>query len=120
MCGIAGVLFFDRPGAGEARAVAASMLRAVAHRGPDGSGLWEFDGPDSPVALAHARLAIIDLSDAGAQPMTRGPLTVTFNGEIYNYRQVRSALERDGVSFRTQSDTEVLLAAIDAWGPRAL
>jgi asparagine synthase (glutamine-hydrolysing) len=78
-------------------------------RGPDGAGLWI--SPDRRVGLAHRRLAIIDLSDAGAQPMANadGSLEITFNGEIYNYRELRRELEAKGYVFRTNSDTEVLL-----------
>ena len=78
-------------------------------RGPNGAGLWIAD--DAHVGLAHRRLSIIDLSDAGAQPMANGDgrLRVVFNGEIYNYKQLRAELEKKGYRFRSQSDTEVLL-----------
>src|SRR5258708_29686963 len=81
----------------------------MAPRGPDGAGLW-LSG-DRRVGLAHRRLAIIDLSESGAQPMSSddGALTITFNGEIYNYRELRAQLESRGHRFRTNSDTEVLL-----------
>jgi len=117
MCGIAGVMFYGERARHAAAPVVRRMLDALHHRGPDGEGIWQ--GPDSQlqaIALAHARLAIIDLSDAGRQPMTRGRLTVTYNGEIYNYRALRAELEAKGHSFRTQSDTEVLLAAVEEWG----
>jgi asparagine synthase (glutamine-hydrolysing) len=82
------------------------MNRAQGHRGPDGSGQWH----DADAGLAHVRLAILDLSPAGAQPMAdaTGKVIVSFNGEIYNYRELRVGLERDGVVFRGESDTEVL------------
>jgi asparagine synthase (glutamine-hydrolysing) len=82
------------------------MNRAQGHRGPDGSGQWH----DAEAGLAHVRLAILDLSPAGAQPMAdaTGRVIVSFNGEIYNYRELRAGLERDGVVFRGESDTEVL------------
>jgi asparagine synthase (glutamine-hydrolysing) len=121
MCGIAGVLTFDeRDGAPAVRAVDA-MLAALRHRGPDGEGRWHAPTRSGQtVALGHARLAIIDLTDAGRQPMTRGGLSVTLNGEIYNYRALRDALRRDGMTFSTESDTEVLLAACERWGAAAV
>lgn len=98
------------------------MLRAQSHRGPDGTGrLVEMVG-DHEVALGHGRLAILDLSPAGAQPMlshSRGH-AIIFNGEIYNYREVGKELEDAGVVFHTRSDTEVLLEALAFWGEDAL
>lgn len=84
------------------------MLQSLAHRGPDGSGFWQ--NTEMTVGLAHARLAIIDLSTAGLQPMwnATGRHCITFNGEIYNYRELRAELEATGVRFRGNSDTEVL------------
>jgi asparagine synthase (glutamine-hydrolysing) len=99
-----------------------SCIDIVAHRGPDGSG-WElFDSPAGPVALGHRRLAIIDVSDAGLQPMfdPTGRYALCFNGEIYNYLELRDELERHGVSFRSTSDTEILLHALIHWGEQAL
>ncbi len=94
------------------------MGDAIAHRGPDGCGEW-FD-QTSGVGLAHRRLAIVDLSVDGAQPMSTpcGRYTVVFNGELYNYRALRAELERSGMEFawRGKSDTEVLLASIVRWG----
>jgi asparagine synthase (glutamine-hydrolysing) len=105
MCGIAGILFADplRPVDPE---LLARMNRALAHRGPDGEGVWIGDG----IGLAHRRLAIIDLA-TGQQPMSsaHGDLHVVFNGEIYNHRELRRRLESLGHRFRTRSDTEVLL-----------
>lgn len=105
MCGIAAVYAY-RDQAPER----AGLERALAHmaqRGPDGDGRWW--GSEGRVGLGHRRLAIIDLSAAGAQPMTDGVRTVTFNGEIYNYRALRRDLEAKGHAFRSNSDTEVLL-----------
>ena len=101
MCGIAGFVGPWSP------ALAASMTAAIAHRGPDGDGLWSDDG----VALGHRRLSIIDLSDAAAQPMhsADGRYALSYNGEIYNFGDLRLELEQAGVAFRTGSDTEVLL-----------
>lgn len=88
------------------------MVQTVVHRGPDDEGIFVGDG----VALGHRRLSIIDLSSTGAQPMTVGTATVVYNGESYNFRELRRELERDGRKFVGSSDTEVLLHAYDAWG----
>lgn len=113
MCGIAGFLSATASGRLQFLLAAAGSLR---HRGPDGEGIWD---PDGPIGLAHRRLAIVDLTDAGAQPMSSadGRWVVTFNGEIYNHRQLREALS-DGGSFawRGHSDTEVLVEAIARFG----
>ena len=92
------------------------MTSALRHRGPDGYGTWVSD--DARVGLGHTRLSIIDLSPAGAQPMVSasGRYIVTFNGEIYNFKVLRFSLEQLGMSFRSHSDTEVLLSAFEAWG----
>ena len=96
-----------------------AMNRSQSHRGPDADGMWF--SPDGLAALGHRRLSIIDLSDAGRQPMAdaSGRYWITFNGEIYNYLELRSELE-DGYVFRTRTDTEVLLAAYAKWGERCL
>jgi asparagine synthase (glutamine-hydrolysing) len=105
MCGIAGILYADPLRIVEPELLA-NMNRALAHRGPDGEGVWTGDG----IGLVHRRLAIIDL-ETGHQPMSSsdGAFQVVFNGEIYNYRELRHRLESQGHSFRTHSDTEVLL-----------
>lgn len=104
MCGIAGCWRTD-----EHVTSAAAVIASLAHRGPDGHG--EYRDPASGVLLAHTRLAIIDLSPAGHQPMLSadGRVALVFNGEIYNYRELKAELEADGVRFRGQSDSEVLL-----------
>src|SRR4051812_12791435 len=91
------------------------MTDAIAHRGPDGEG----QHIDSAVGLGNRRLAIIDLSAAGAQPMPneRGDVAITYNGEVYNFRELRHDLERLGRRFRSRSDTEVVLQAYEEWGP---
>lgn len=93
-------------------------LDRLEHRGPDGSGIWQDD--HCPLTLGHRRLAIIDPTDAGAQPMHFNDHTVVFNGEIYNFREIRSTLQAQGIRFSTHSDTEVLLAAYVHWGPSCL
>lgn len=109
MCGIAGI-FNYRLRSEVSRRELFAMRERMATRGPDGAGEWT--STDRTAGLAHRRLAIIDPTEAGAQPMASddGMLVVTFNGEIYNYRAIRSRLEGNGVRFRSQSDTEVLLA----------
>src|SRR5689334_15151635 len=104
MCGIAGILRCD--GASADPEIVRKMISMIRHRGPDSCGDW-FDGP---VALAHARLSIIDLA-SGFQPMTNadGSLWITFNGEIFNYIELRESLIEKGYKFKTHSDTEVVL-----------
>lgn len=94
------------------------MRDRLAHRGPDGSGLWEAEG----AAIGHRRLAIVDLSEHAAQPMTaaNGRFVLAYNGELYNDADVRRDLSALGVSFRTSSDTETFLQALATWGPEAL
>ncbi len=96
------------------------MTDSIAHRGPDGEGLWI--SPAYNVCFGHRRLSIIDLSDSAAQPMNdaSGRYSITFNGEIYNYLELRNELIQDGVSFRSDSDTEVLLALYIKYGATCL
>jgi asparagine synthase (glutamine-hydrolysing) len=94
------------------------MAGLLAHRGPDGAGTWRH--PDRPVELGHLRLAIIDPTPTSDQPMRKDGLVIVFNGEIYNYRELRSELVAAGVRFRTNSDTEVLLEAWRRWDAAAL
>ncbi|CAN5356330.1 asparagine synthase (glutamine-hydrolyzing) [soil metagenome] len=120
MCGIAGLISRDP----EARI--GTMLKAVEHRGRDDEGVWTstvIDGEGRRVCLGHRRLAIIDTSAAGHQPMFYGEgdrFAIIFNGEIYNYRELRRELESAGQRFRTDTDTEVLLAAFAEWGEACL
>lgn len=119
MCGIAGVLDPKRALPAEAlEDLARRMARCLAHRGPDAEGLWVDAG--AGLALAHRRLAIIDLSPGGAQPMRsrNGRFSVVFNGEIYNFPELRAGLEASPgfPGWRGRSDTEVLLEALAAWG----
>lgn len=94
------------------------MRDRMRHRGPDDAGVWI--SSNGRVGLGHRRLAIIDISPAGHQPMTLGPLQVVFNGEIYNYQETRKHLISLGHSFKTESDTEVLLASYLQWGDNCL
>jgi len=116
MCGIAGFLGADLD------AEARGPLQSLAHRGPDDAGWVTQRSSAFPSLLMHRRLAILDLSAAGHQPMTTADEahTIVFNGEIYNYRELRDELTSLGVSFRTQSDTEVLLKAYVHWGSACL
>ena len=109
MCGIAGIYAYHYAANLVDRAELRRIRDHMAARGPDGLGEWH--SPDERVGFGHRRLTIIDLSERGAQPMASADskLVVTFNGEIYNYRQLRASLETKGYAFRTQTDTEVLL-----------
>lgn len=118
MCGIAG--FISTPRASEASALDATrrMVARMHTRGPDAEGLWSSEG----VVFGHRRLAILDLDARANQPMVAadGRYTIVFNGEIYNFRELRRELEEEGVAFRTTSDTEVLLALFAREGERML
>ena len=116
MCGITGLINLD--GAPVSPADLDRMTRSIAHRGPDGEGQWIEGG----VGIGHRRLAIIDLSPAGAQPMVSPDhrYVLTYNGEIYNFRELKSELEALGYWFRSRTDSEVLLHALTAWGTDAL
>src|SRR5882757_8272350 len=117
MCGIAGILSPDP--ANITRARLQKMTDAIAHRGPDGEGVW-ISG-SGLTGLGHRRLAIIDLSPAGSQPMHYlDRYTIIHNGEIYNYLELRNMLGSKGYSFRSRSDTEVILAAYDHYGADCL
>jgi asparagine synthase (glutamine-hydrolysing) len=120
MCGIAGVMGYGGAAIPDLGIAVQRMQSSIAHRGPDGAGDWQHDRGDVQVGLAHTRLAILDLSAGGAQPMRRGDAVVSYNGEIYNFKALRHELAQDGAAFRTDSDTEVLLAAYERWGADAL
>jgi asparagine synthase (glutamine-hydrolysing) len=117
MCGIF-ALFLQRPLNAADIALGRAGTAALAHRGPDGHG--EFLDVGLGVYLGHQRLKVVDLSDGGAQPMRLDGITVSYNGEIYNFRELRKELEGRGDVFRSTSDTEVLLHAWRRWGERAL
>jgi asparagine synthase (glutamine-hydrolysing) len=113
MCGIAGML---SPGGGVRAETVRAMRKTLAHRGPDDAGLWLDDG--ATVGLGHRRLSILDLSERGRQPMTDplGRAVICYNGEVYNFAELRDDLRAAGATFRTDTDTEVLLQAYLAWG----
>lgn len=115
MCGIAGC--FQQI---DGDALIAPMSELLAHRGPDDEGIYRYSQGQVSCQLAHRRLAIIDLGAGGHQPLRRDGLVLTYNGELYNYRELRKELVASGVTFRTASDTEVVLEAWRRWGPSAL
>lgn len=118
MCGIAGSISLGRIPVPKLDRVLSAMSTLIEHRGPDGHGFWTSD--DASCGFAHRRLAIIDLSPSGHQPMV-GPnkSVITYNGEIYNYRELMTEL-KDGWTFRSHSDTETILAAYEKWGTDCL
>src|SRR5215831_7070228 len=106
MCGILGS--FNLPGLD-----VAARLELIAHRGPDGSGVATL----GPAVHGHVRLALVDLTDASAQPFRYARALLSFNGEVWNWRELRAELQRErGVRFRTTGDTEVLAAVLHEWG----
>ncbi|MBI3999273.1 MAG: asparagine synthase (glutamine-hydrolyzing) [Candidatus Omnitrophica bacterium] len=112
MCGIAG--FFNTDGRVASEVLVERMLDAIQYRGPDDRGTWV----QGPLALGHLRLSIIDLSERGHQPFVTadGLGVISYNGEVYNFRELRQELEKDGVRFRSSTDTEVVLYALHQWG----
>ena len=122
MCGIAGLFNFSQPFpiVQAAENVVRRMISVIAYRGPDAEGVWV--DPNGRCIFGHRRLSIIDTSDAGRQPMVGndGRWVITFNGEIYNFQELRGELEAEGEKFRGRTDTEVLLAGIARWGVEIL
>ena len=112
MCGFVG--FLDRREAAEKKKILAPMMNRIVHRGPDMAG----DFADDAIALGFRRLSIIDLSQAAAQPMVNedGTVVVVFNGEIYNFAELRDILLAEGHVFKSHTDTEVLVHGYEAWG----
>jgi asparagine synthase (glutamine-hydrolysing) len=115
VCGIAGC--YQQP---DGRKLADVMTDRIAHRGPDAGGVWSHEDERVAVHLGHRRLSIIDLSTAADQPLRKGGLALIYNGELYNFRELRAQLAAAGASFATSSDTEVVLEAWRHWGPGAL
>ena len=115
MCGIAGIIDKRRSTSTETlKQLAVAMATAMSYRGPDDSGAWV--SPDGRVTLSHRRLSIIDTSTAGHQPMLwQDGSAIAYNGELYNFREIKSVLESQGERFTSHSDTEVLLAALVKW-----
>jgi asparagine synthase (glutamine-hydrolysing) len=118
MCGITGFIQQKKASASDLNAVCMRMTDTITHRGPDAGGTWV--DPDHPLALGHRRLSIIDLTDAGAQPMmsASGRYVLSFNGEIYNFMRLRKQLEAGAYPYKGHSDTEVILAAAEQLGAR--
>ena len=116
MCGIAGFVF-DKEISDE---VLQNVANSLHHRGPDANGILKI--PRSKVAFVHTRLSFFDLSEKANQPMCFSELgiSITFNGEIYNFGEIRSQLKHKGYTFITESDTEVILKAWHAWGKKAV
>jgi asparagine synthase (glutamine-hydrolysing) len=117
MCGISGFVDFTKK---SNQAILEKMNRMLAHRGPDGEGYGVYQTNDAIIGLGHRRLSIIDLTTGGSQPKTFGHLHITYNGEIYNFEEIKIELEAKGHIFESHSDTEVILHAYKEWGSAAL
>jgi asparagine synthase (glutamine-hydrolysing) len=117
MCGITGFIDYSASATHEP---IESMVNSLAHRGPNDRGRWFKETPAALVALGHTRLSILDLSNAGKQPMQYEHLTLVYNGEIYNFKALRKTLAAMGHRFITESDTEVVLHAFAQWGPQCI
>lgn len=117
MCGISGFVDFNKRSSED---ILKEMSDSMFHRGPDASGYQLFETSFAQVGIAHRRLSIIDLSERAAQPMQFEHLWITFNGEIYNYKEIRKELENAGHVFLSNSDTEVILHSFSAWGKQCV
>jgi asparagine synthase (glutamine-hydrolysing) len=117
MCGISGFIDFSKT---SSQSILEKMNRTLAHRGPDGEGYAMFTTNNAIVGLGHRRLSIIDLSPAGSQPKAYKHFHITFNGEIYNYEEIKKELAAKGHQFNSHSDTEVVLHAYEEWGSKCL
>jgi asparagine synthase (glutamine-hydrolysing) len=117
MCGIVGFCDFSSSLTEE---ILSKMTRSLAHRGPDAEGIFFEKKEKYILGFGHRRLSILDLSDRGKQPFFRDNLTIVFNGEIYNFREIRNELIKNGFSFQTETDTEVILVAYKMWGMESI
>ena len=117
MCGIAGFIDFKKQSTEEN---IKAMIHPVNHRGPDGDGTLLMNANDAVIGYGHKRLSIIDLTETGKQPMSYGDLHMTFNGEIYNYQEIKKELNGLGHTFIGESDTEMILHAYEEWGIHAV
>lgn len=113
MCGITGFIDFNKRTPNE---TLDQMVDTLKHRGPDDKGSWIYQTPTATIGLAQSRLSIIDLSQAGHQPMHYHHYTIVYNGEVYNFKEVRKTLSDLGHTFKSNSDTEVILHAFEEWG----
>lgn len=113
MCGICGYIDYGHPANPD---IISKLIHSLHHRGPDDSGYEIFNKADCTIVLGHSRLSILDISNAGHQPMTFGNLCIVLNGEIYNFREIRSELIVLGHNFYSESDTEVILHSFSEWG----
>jgi asparagine synthase (glutamine-hydrolysing) len=113
MCGIAGFCDYSNKSSEE---VLTNMMNSIRHRGPNDSGISFKQYDDKQIGLGHRRLSIIDLSSCGHQPMNYEHFEIVFNGEIYNYLEIRKELEQHGYKFKSHSDTEVILTGFHKWG----
>jgi asparagine synthase (glutamine-hydrolysing) len=121
MCGIVGFVEFNKNSSQEtSQQILARMTGSLKHRGPDDHGTYVDQDDFGTLAFGHTRLSIIDLSPLGHQPMFVGRYVITFNGEMYNYAEVRSELEKFGITFKSHSDTEVIVRAFEKWGVPSL
>lgn len=117
MCGISGFIDYKHNSSKE---ILQKMNRMLAHRGPDGEGYEIYETKTASIGLGHRRLSIIDLSEGGSQPQTFKSLHITYNGEVYNYAEIKVELEAKGYIFKSHSDTEVILQAYAEWGSNAV
>ena len=114
MCGIVGFVDYSNK---TKKQTIRDMTNSMTHRGPDGADTWSNSNNNNTISLGHRRLSILDLSQNGSQPMTFDGLTIVFNGEIYNFKDIKKELASNGYKFLSNSDTEVLLKAFHCWGP---